>query len=460
MASLGRLAAAQVDERRVGRQPAAQDAQIAELTHELIVDCLEYLGDQRAVFGGQDLLFGSIGVATARAEAVDVGRAQAAGGDQVQQLAEAKVLAGTDAEHRHELALADPVVRGPAQFIGLDCLPLQVTHHQVFVELDDLLDDHAIRLGGRQRAASGVLIMRLDHVDHARKGRALPHWHVERHAEGAERFADRRQVGPIIDVIGIHLGDHDEPAQSEPARLLKQSASVDLDAGRPRHGHDHVFNGGQGAQGIADKVGIAGRVDQVDLLAGPGEMAQVAVDREVPAFLFLVDVEVAGAVVDRALAVGRAGGEKQGVGKTRLTRRPMTSEGDVPDIGYVVSRGHGVDSPCIGTDWNLTGLNRSAPFSERAGSRDMRTERLSRILAAMAEPIAALRPMASASENRPSYKARPTMQPAMGSVASRSRSFSSPTPPEAITGVRTAAAMAAIACKLGPSSVPSRAISV
>ena len=69
-------------------------------------------------------------------------------------------------------------------------------------------------------------------------------------------------------------------------------------------------------------------------------------------------------------------------------------------------------------------------------------------------------PMASASENRPSYKARPTMHPAMGSVASRSRSCSSPTPPEAITGVRTAAAMAAIACKLGPSSVPSRAISV
>ena len=78
----------------------------------------------------------------------------------------------------------------------------------------------------------------------------------------------------------------------------------------------------------------------------------------------------------------------------------------------------------------------------------------------VAELIAALRPMASASENRPSYKARPTMQPAMGSVASRSRSCSSPTPPEAITGVRTAAAMAAIACKLGPSSVPSRAISV
>ena len=191
--------------------------------------------------------------------------------------------------------------------------------------------------------------MRLDHVDHARKRRALPDRHVERHAKRAECLADGRQVGPIVDVIGVHLGDHDKPAQAEPARFLKQPAGVDLDPGRSRDGHDHVFDRRQGAQGVADEVGIAGRVDQVDLLAGPGEMPQVAVDREMPAFLFFVDVERAGAVVDRALAAGRAGGEKQGVGKTRLARRPMTSEGDVPDIGDVIGRGHGVDSPCIGT---------------------------------------------------------------------------------------------------------------
>ena len=204
--------------------------------------------------------------------------------------------------------------------------------------------------------------MRLDHIDHARKGRALAHGHVERHAERAERLANGRQVGPIVDVVGIHLGDDDKPAQAEPARLLKQPAGVDLDPGRSRNGHHHVFDGRESTQRIADEVGIAGRVDQVDLLAGPGEMPQVAVDREMPAFLFFVDVEVAGAVVDRALAVGRAGGEKQGVGKTRLTRRPMTSEGDVPDIVDVISRGHGVDSPCIGTMDLIWIDRRSAPF--------------------------------------------------------------------------------------------------
>ena len=149
---LGRLAAAQIDDRRVGRQPPAQDAQVAELAHELIVDRLEDLGDQRALLRGQDLLFGRIGVAAAVPKRWMSAGAQAAGGDQVEQLAEAEVLAGAHAEHRHQLALGDRVVGGLPQLVRLDRLALEVAHHQVLVELDDLLDDHAICLGGRQRA--------------------------------------------------------------------------------------------------------------------------------------------------------------------------------------------------------------------------------------------------------------------------------------------------------------------
>ena len=36
-----------------------------------------------------------------------------------------------------------------------------------------------------------------------------------------------------------------------------------------------------------------------------------------------------------------AGGEEQGVGKAGLARRPMSSQGDVPDVGDVIRRGHG-----------------------------------------------------------------------------------------------------------------------
>ena len=254
---LGRLAAAQVDERRVGGQLTGQDPQVAELTHELVVDGLEDLGDERAVLGGEDLLLRAVGLGRPRAEAMDVGRAQAAVGDQIEQLAQAKVLAGADAEHGHELPLSDRVVGGPAQLVGLDRLTLQVAHHQVLVELDDLLDDHAIRLGGSQRAAGRVLVVRLDHVDDAGEAGALADRHVERHALGAEGLADRRQVGAVIDVVGIHLGDHDEPTEPEPAGFLENAPRVDLDSRRSRDGDHHVLDGRQSAQGVADEIGIA-----------------------------------------------------------------------------------------------------------------------------------------------------------------------------------------------------------
>ena len=99
VARLAGLAAAEVDQRRLGRDPAAQDSQVAHLAHELVVSGLEHLGHQRALLGGQDLLlFRSVGLAVAPgAEPVHVGRAQTASGDQVEQFFDAQVLASADA---------------------------------------------------------------------------------------------------------------------------------------------------------------------------------------------------------------------------------------------------------------------------------------------------------------------------------------------------------------------------
>ncbi len=121
---------------------------------------------------------------------------------------------------------------------------------------------------------------------------------------------------------------------------MEDPAGVDLDAGRRADGEDDVLDGRQGAQGVADEVGVAGGVDQVDLLAVGFEVEQVAVDREVAAFLFVFDVGDARAVVDRAAAVGRPCAEEKGVGKAGLARRPMSGQGNVADIGDVIGRGH------------------------------------------------------------------------------------------------------------------------
>ncbi len=334
------LPAPEVDERRVGSDPPAQDSQIAELAHELIVHRLEDLSHQGAFLDRQDLFFRRAGLGRSRAESVDVIGAESTVGDQVEQLAQAQVLAGADTEHRDELPLGDRVVSRLAQLVGLDGLSLEVAHHEVFVELDDLLDDHAIRLGRRQGTIGGVFIVRLDHIDDARKARALTDRHIERHALRPERLADRLEVRAVVDVLGVHLGDHDKSPEPQPPRFVEQPARVDLDPRRSRHGDDHVLDGRQSTQGIADEVGVTGCVNQVNLLPDPGQVTEMAIDREVPAFLLLVDVEGTGPVIYRSLAVGRTGGKEQGVGKTGLARRPMSSEGDVADIGDMVGRGH------------------------------------------------------------------------------------------------------------------------
>ena len=80
----------------------------------------------------------------------------------------------------------------------------------------------------------------------------------------------------------------------------------------------------------------------MDLLAVPGQMPKVAIDREMPALFLVINIQGAGAIVHRSLACDGAGREEQGVGKAGLARRPMSSQGDVADVGDVISRGHGI----------------------------------------------------------------------------------------------------------------------
>ena len=75
----------------------------------------------------------------------------------------------------------------------------------------------------------------------------------------------------------------------------------------------------------------------------------------------------------------------------------------------------------------------------------------------------ATRESAAVGSIRPSYSARPMITPSIPSeatAASEARSFSEATPPEAITGSRTARAMASVASRFTPPSMPSRSMSV
>ena len=67
------------------------------------------------------------------------------------------------------------------------------------------------------------------------------------------------------------------------------------------------LDGPQRADRLADEVGIAGRVDHVEPLAGVVEVHDARLDRVLVMLLFFVEVADAGAVVDAGLALHGAG---------------------------------------------------------------------------------------------------------------------------------------------------------
>ena len=101
-----------------------------------------------------------------------------------------------------------------------------------------------------------------------------------------------------FDIVRVHLVDHDHPPQSGLFCLGEHAAGINFDA---RLGVDHDRRGihaAHGADGLADEVGIAGRIDDVESLAGVIEMHHAGLDGVFMLFFFFVEVADAAAVVN------------------------------------------------------------------------------------------------------------------------------------------------------------------
>ena len=88
----------------------------------------------------------------------------------------------------------------------------------------------------------------------------------------------------------------------------------------------------EGFESGADEVGVAGRIEQVDVFALVFEVQNAGVDGEMASFFFVVVIGDAGAVVYVAFAVDGSGFEQQGVCQRRLARRPMPNQRNVADV--------------------------------------------------------------------------------------------------------------------------------
>ncbi len=93
-----------------------------------------------------------------------------------------------------------------------------------------------------------------------------------------------------------------------------------------------VSDGVHGGDGLADEVGIARRVDDVEVLALVVEVDDVRLDRVMVLFFDLVEVADAGAVVDAGRPSDGAGDSEHLVGQRALAGVPVAAKDNVADV--------------------------------------------------------------------------------------------------------------------------------
>ena len=70
--------------------------------------------------------------------------------EDVEQFGDARAGARRDEAHRHQVAFAQRLLERRVQLLGRDLALLEVERHQVLVDLDDLVDQRAMRVGDRR----------------------------------------------------------------------------------------------------------------------------------------------------------------------------------------------------------------------------------------------------------------------------------------------------------------------
>ena len=173
---------------------------------------------------------------------------------------------------------------------------------------------------------------RLERAGHAAEVRPLPQRHVQQHAGLAEQLLDAVDQRGEVDVVGVHAVDDDHPPQAGLLGLGEDPAGVHLDARLGVDDDGRRVDAAHGADGLADEVGIAGRVDQVEVLAGVVEVHDAGFDRVLVLLLFLVEVADARAVVDAGGPADGPGGGEDLVDQRGLAGRAVPTEGDVADL--------------------------------------------------------------------------------------------------------------------------------
>ncbi len=168
----------------------------------------------------------------------------------VEQLRQANARFCRAANNRNQRPFGDRPHDEGGKLLGCRLFALEILHHQLFIDLDDRLDEGRVNLRRiDERAAAGA--GRLERAHNAFEVGAVTDGHVEQHALVAKRLANAVDQRRKFDVVLVHLVDDDDPANACLFRFPEHTPRVHLDA---TMGIDDDHRGIDGPQTLRSSV--------------------------------------------------------------------------------------------------------------------------------------------------------------------------------------------------------------
>ena len=171
-----------------------------------------------------------------------------------------------------------------------------VAHDDAFDELlvhgvllvDEVLGDGPLVAGGGNgavdgRAGGGGLVVGggvVEQVDDAVEVGLVADGELDRRHAGPEGLADLGQRAVEVGPLAVELVDHDDPGHTEAGRGAPGVLGLRLHAVGGADDDDGQVDVGQRGDHLAGEVGVAGRVEQVDLDPVDGERGEAGRDGE------------------------------------------------------------------------------------------------------------------------------------------------------------------------------------
>ena len=334
--------------RRIRLDGAGDDAEHRDPAGERIGDGLPHEDRGRRTVRGldHDGLVRCLG----RCRERPIGRRRHVADDRVEKWLHRDIRGSRGADQREDATGADAALQAFDELVLGQRSRLEELLHQRIVGFSDHLDQRVT--GGLRRrleVAGNRALRRLaaavgrerpalhrHEIDDAAKILFFANRNLNRNHRAAEDAAQRVERPAQAGALAVEAVEHDDP------RRLHFGGHAPHFLGRHLHARDRIDDDERGVRDaqrrprVAEEIGHAGRVDEVDLGAIPLDVGEAGGEGVLAGDLFFVVVGDGGAFVDAAEAVDSAGIEQQRGEQLRLAGAAMADQRDISQALGVV----------------------------------------------------------------------------------------------------------------------------